>query len=416
MSNETIYTMDCSAIVYPYFATDTINHSFTIEADIDREIDPVLLKEVAQKLVSRYPSLFVRLRKEAFGYKLEHVSDVTPFMMPRPKILNEAFDLRHNENLMRITYENNRLGLEVFHSVTDGSGAISLLKSILAEYYTALGEEIPPCDILRAGEPSKPEEVEDSFRRHYQKGVKNAPRSGAPAFQFCPKGPFDTWHQTEINISAADLKPIAKGKGVSMTMYLVALYLYAFYLTEQGQQSKKPIVMSVPMNLRPIYNSVTLRNFSLYFFASVPQKENVTFDDILENVKRQFAEGTDHDLIQNMIGINVFQQEMPVFKYLPRFGKAIALGIGGKLFGERLSTSTLSNLGVVKLPEPLQSHVSAFRVILGPVPTNHLGICCYCYNGKLSLMVSSRLKSREIEEKLEALLQNDGLSVEVIAR
>lgn len=417
MANETRYTMDCSAIVYPYFATKTINHAFTIEADLDREIDPKILSEVAQKLCPRFPTLFVRLCAETFGYKLEHVSDVTPFICPRPKVLNEVFDLKNNKNLMRITYEKNRLALEVFHSVTDGSGAIALMKSLITEYYRALGEDIPDdASVLSPKDAPKAEEIEDSFRKNYIKGVNKAPRSGKGAFQYSPDGPFATWHQTEISVPLSELKVLSKAKGVSLTMYLVTLYLYAFYKTEQGQKAKKPIVLSVPINLRPLYNSVTLRNFSLYFYASVPQKENVTFDDILENVQKDFAAGTDKDLIQNMIGTNVAQQEMPVFRYLPRGAKRFVLRIGGKLFGERLFTSTLSNLGLVKLPEALQSHVSAFRVILGQVPTNHLGICAYCYNGQISLMVSSRLASYEIEETLQKLLSENNLTVTVDKR
>ena len=130
--------MDCFAIVYPYFATDKIQHSFTMEADLDREIDPVQLKTVVQRLCERFPTLFVRLHREKLGYKLEHVHDVTPFIMPRPKFLNMPYDLKNNENLIRITYRGCRLAVECFHSVTDGNGAITLLKSIIAEYFREL--------------------------------------------------------------------------------------------------------------------------------------------------------------------------------------------------------------------------------------------------------------------------------------
>ena len=409
MPCKTIFPMDCSAIVYPYFATDTINHSFTMEVDLDRDIEPDRLLRVAQKFCERFPTLFVRLYKDKFGYKLEHVEDVTPFVMSRPDLLNTPYDFKNNENLIRITYRANRLAVECFHSVTDGSGAITLLKSLVAEYYRSLGEDIPcTCGVLSPDEPARKTEMEDSFRTRYVK-LKGVERTGKSAFQFKSDGPFETWHQTEVSMDLAQLKPLAKEKGATITEYLAAVYLYAFHQTDEGQKAKKPIILSVPINLRPLFESETLRNFSLYFYASVPRSAHVTFDAVLENVKREFKEGTDKNLLQRMISTNVAQQEMALFRALPRGIKRTLLRVGGELCGERLFTSTLSNLGIFKLPEELIPHVKAFHAVLGQVPKNHILTTAYCYNGRLGMMFSSRLAGREIENNVRTFLEHRGV-------
>lgn len=410
MANTNLYQMDCSAIVYPYFAKDKIQHSFTMEADLDRDIDPELLKTVVQRFSERFPTLFVRLHRDKFGYKLEHVHDVTPFIMPRPEILNKPYDLKNNENLIRITYRGCRLAVECFHSVTDGNGAITLLKSITAEYYRALGEDIPcTCGVLSPEDAPKPTEIEDSFRTNFVSAKDTVARTGKMAFQYNPKGPFATWHQTELAMPLSELKPLAKAAGATLTEYSVALYLYAFYLTEKGRTSKKPIIMSVPINLRPMFGSETLRNFALYFFASVPRGKDVSFEDVLENVKKEFETGTDKELIQRMINSNVSQQDMAVFRMLPRAVKGTALRIGAAFCGECLFTSTLSNLGIFKVPDELAVHIKTFHAVLGQVPKNHILTTAYCYNGTLGFMFSSRLQSREIEHNMQRLLQERGV-------
>lgn len=410
MSAYSVFPMDASATVYPYIVTKTIHHSFTMEVSLDRDIEPDRLRAVVARMCERFPTLFVRMHTDAFGYKLEHVHDVTSFIMPRPAVLNLPYDLRHDDHLMRITYRGNRLAVECFHSVTDGSGAITLLKSIVAEYYRTLGEEIPStCGVLSPDDAPKPSETEDSFRACAFKGGKPVPRLSKGAFQYHPKGPFETWHQTELSMSLADVKPLAKAAGATLTEYIVALYLYAFYGTDEAKRSKKPIVMSVPINLRPVFGSETLRNFSLYFLASVPGDKNVTFEQTLENVKREFKEGTDKDLLQRMVNTNVNQQEAAAFRMLPRLVKHVVLRIGGAVCGERLFTSALSNLGVFKVPDELAAHIRTFHAILGQVPTNHIHTTVYCYNGTLGLMFSSRLASREIERTVQRLFAERGV-------
>ena len=411
MSEYTVFPMDASATVYPYIATRTINHAFTMEVSLDCDVEPDRLRAVAQRMVERFPTLFVRMHIDAFGYKLEHVHDVTPFVMPRPAVLNLPYGIKDkdNRNLIRITYRANRLAVECFHSVTDGSGAITLLKSIVAEYYRTLGEDIPStCGVLSPDDEPKPTETEDSFRTRYIKGGETLGRSGKWAYQFRPHGPFETWHQTELTMPLEDVKPAAKAAGATLTEYIVALYLYAFYCTEGAKKSNKPIIMSVPINLRPVFESETLRNFSLYFLASVPKGE-VTIERILENVRREFKEGTDKDLLQRTINTNVSQQDAAAFRVLPRPVKHALLRVGGALFGERMFTSALSNLGIFKVPDELVPHIKTFHAILGQVPTNHIHTTAYCYNGTLGLMFSSRLASREIEHTMQNLLRERGV-------
>ena len=410
MLDKDLIAMDCSAVAYPYFATETNNHAFTMEADLDRDIDPKLLHDVAQSMCERFPTLFVRLHKDGFGYQLEHVHDVTPFVLPRASTVNMIYDLKNNKNLMRISYRKNRIAVECFHAVTDGSGAITLLKSLLAEYYRRLGEDIPnECGVLSPEDAPKASETEDSFRTNYRKELGQAGRAGKRAFQLYPNGPFAPWHCTELTMQLSDLKPVAKASGATIGEYISALYLYAFYrMRQKTTDSKKPVVLSVPINLRPIFDSETLRNFSLYFLTAVPEGD-VTLETILEQVKKDFKSGTEKELLQKMININIAQQDMAVFRMLPREMKRAALRIGASMYGECLFTSALSNLGVFKVPEALDKHLLAFRAILGRIPTNAMHTTAYCAKGVFGMTFTSRIQGREIETEMQKLLAERGV-------
>ena len=184
-----------------------------------------------------------------------------------------------------------------------------------------------------------------------------------------------------------------------------------------AQNAKKPIALSVPVNLRPIFQSETLRNFSLYFLATVPQQpQRPTFDDILRNVQEQLRTGTDKELLRRMIRQNVSQSDLPVFVRAPRSVKKAILRVGAALYGEGLYTSTFSNLGIFTLPDALQAHVLSFHAMLGESPVNHIKILSYCCRGTLSLMFSSRLSDSMPEDALIAKLRAAELEPEIIRR
>lgn len=409
-----VFALDCSATVYPYLATKKVNQIFRMALELDEEVDVDVLRKALRDMPRRFPTMFVMLRRDRDTYRLQTIPDAETAICPEPAVYCQPFRLKSGENLIRVTYKANRLGIELFHAISDGAGGMILLKTIAAEYYRAKGEDIP-CEsgVCSCADPARECETEDSFRVQYEPEIDGVSRAAKHAFQFAAKGPFEPWHQTELRIPLDALKDVTKAHGATITEFTAALYLDI--LREHAKASAKPVVLSVPINLRPVFGSQTLRNFSLYFLASVPQdKPEPTFDDILQNVRRQLREGTDKELLRRTIHQNVSQADLPVFVKSPRFVKKAILRIGAALYGEGLYTSTLSNLGIFKLPDALAKHVPSFHAMLGESPVNHIKILSYCYNGVISLMFSSRLATRELENAMCARLREAGVKFDVV--
>lgn len=409
-----VYDLDCSATVYPYLATKKVNQIFRMALELDEEIDVAVLRKAVQDMPRRFPTMFVTLRRDRDAYRLETMRDPQKAVCEEPAVYCQPFRLADGGCLLRVTYKKNRLGIELFHSISDGAGGMILLKTIAAEYYRAKGEQIScECGVCSCAEPARACETEDSFRKNYEPQLDGISRSGKHAFQFAAKGPFEPWHQTELRIPLDSLKTVTKAYGATITEYVVALYLDL--LRQAAKGSRKPVALSVPINLRPIFDSQTLRNFSLYFLASVPQdKPEPTFDDILQNVRRQLREGTDKDLLRRTIRQNVSQADLPIFVRSPRPVKKAILRVGAAMYGEGLYTSTFSNLGIFRLPEDLAKHVVSFHAMLGESPVNHIKILSYCYNGVISLMFSSRLVTREMENAMCDRLRQAGVDFDVV--
>ncbi len=413
-----VFDLDCSATVYPFLATKKVGQIFRMALELDTQIDLSVLKRVVKRMPRRFPTMFVTLRQDKDTYRLETTSDPESMICPEPAVYCRLFSMNNGCNLLRVTYKLNRLGIEMFHSISDGSGGMVLLKTLAAEYYRELGENIPSelgvCDCT---EPARAAETQDSFRACYDPGVEGVSRAAKHAMQYAEKGPFAPWHQTEIRIPIDSLKAVTRAHNATITEYSAALYLDILRNTPDAKQSRKPVALSVPINLRPLFNSETFRNFSLYFIATVPQdKDNPTFEDILQNVRRQLKEGTYPELLKRMIHQNVSQAEMPVFVKSPRAVKKAILRIGAALYGEGLYSSTFSNLGIFKLPEPLAGHVLDFHAMLGESPVNHIKILSYCYNGVVSLTFSSRLVSDELENAMCRRLTGEGIEYNIIRR
>ena len=413
-----VYQLDCSATVYPFLATKKVSQIFRMALELDTNIDTNILRRIVKRMPQRFPTIFVTLKRDKDTYRLETMRDPESVICPEPEVYCRPFSMKDGCNLLRVTYKNNLLGIEMFHSLSDGSGGMVLLKTLAAEYYRELGETIP-CEfgVCDCSDRASEAETQDSFRACYDPDIEGVSRAAKHAMQYEAKGPFAPWHQTEIRIPVDQLKAVTHAKNATITEYAASLYLDILRNTPDAKQSRKPVALSVPVNLRPIFNSATLRNFSLYFIATVPQeKAQPTFDDILNNVRRQLKEGTDPQLLKRMIHQNVSQADMALFVRSPRIVKKAILRTGAALYGEGLYTSTFSNLGIFKLPEALAKHVLDFHAMLGESPVNHIKILSYCYNGNVSLTFSSRLVSHDLEDAMCERLKSEGLQFSIIKR
>lgn len=410
------YRLDNAAKIYPAISSASHANVFRVAVRLKEAVNPKILQEALELTLRRFPSFDVRMQKGMFWYYLENNPSkpvVTPEKAPicRPIFLKET-----NGYLFRVSYYNTRMSLEVFHVVADGTGAIAFLKSLLYEYLLLEGKNVEADDgILDVKMYPSADEVEDSFQKYYDPNIKSS-RAEKKAYTISgTRISPEAVRVTHGIIPIDEYKHLAKHSGVTVTQYTAALMIYSIYETQlKGKGSRLPVKVSVPINLRSFFPSQTLRNFTSYVNVGlVISAREYTFEEILSTISDQIKNDVQKEKLIEKIGANVSAERSPFMRLAPLFLKSIALKTAYFLYGERLVTSTLSNLGMINLPESMAKYVERFEFVLG-APVKNMMNCAMCTTGeKLTISFSRVMEETEIERFLFRFLSRQGLHITI---
>ncbi len=391
--------LDNSAKIYPAARSQTWSNVFRLSATLTEEIDREVMQSALDVTVRRFPSMAARLRRGLFWYYLEQLSEAPEIREEHSWPLTRMSREEVRRCAFRVIVYKNRVALELFHSITDGNGGLVLLKTLLAEYLLQkYGVHVPAENgvLGRLEEPS-PEELEDSFLKHG--GKVKASRKQRDAWR--PGGtplPEGMRRVTCMQMPVPELVSQAKSRGVTLTTYLCAAMMMALQNMQREQvcdpARRKPVKVLIPVNLRPMFGSKTLRNFVLYTTPELdPRLGDYEFDELCRLVHHHLGSEVNRKKMGMLIATNVASEANPLLKAVPLFLKNPVMKAVFDAVGERKSCLSLSNLGAVKLPQAMVPYVKRMDFILGVQSTG--GYNC----GVLSLGETLYLNFiRDIEE------------------
>jgi len=347
------YKLDNAGKIFPAVSKDDRSNVFRLSFYLDETIDPVVLEEAVNKVLPRFETLAVQLKNGLFWNYFS--SNHRHFVVDKePAELCKYFKPMNNHGfLFKVYYLNNKVTLETFHALTDGAGALHFLKSIIYHYFKLRGFKIDHEGSILSEKPYSKKESEDNFVTNYD---KNKRRNLQEEKAYHLEGEHFSHHWVLLLKAKVDTKALinlAKTKyHATITQFITALLAYSIYKeTNDFIGNKKPLKIFVPVNLRPYFDSVTLRNFSLYIKGTYDSKKtDWTFDEMLALTKEQFVDQLDKDKLQSRISSLVGYEKNIFIRILPLFLKTIAFKIGYSVLGESISSCSISNLGIVTLP------------------------------------------------------------------
>lgn len=211
-----------------------------------------------------------------------------------------------------------------------------------------------------------------------------------------------------------DLLSLAKARGLTVTDYLMAVYLHALYTADPcAQNSRKPLKISIPISLRKFYPSESLRNFSLYANLGLAPRggERPTFDAIVEAMRGKLAAAATREEMHKLLCQNVALMENPFMRALPNALKRPLMRLGYVLIGEKTHTATLSNMGRFVLPPCLARHVEAVEVLLGESPHKRLSLAAVSDERLLHLYFSGNTPKTDVQRAFLRHLAAEGLRI-----
>ena len=124
--------LDNAAKIYPAARRKNWSNVYRQSVTLTEVVDNLILKSALEVTVKRFPSIAARLRRGLFWYYLQQV-DSAPDIMEEysyPLVYMSGAELR--TCAFRVITYRNRIAVEFFHSLTDGTGALVFLKNLVA--------------------------------------------------------------------------------------------------------------------------------------------------------------------------------------------------------------------------------------------------------------------------------------------
>ena len=404
------FRLDNAASIYPSAAKKGWNFVFRISATLKEKVDEKLLQQATNDIMQRFPSFNVKLRHGFFWNYYERNFGTL-------KVQKEAdfpclpFDLNDADGfLVRVLYSDYKIIVEIFHGISDGRGTLFFVNSLIARYLELKGVKIDTYEgCANYLDIPTDEEVEDSFFKNYTtEKIKRQKERSAHKISGNVM-PAKVVNTIEGRMSVTKVKEIAHKYDASVSVFLAAVVGYCVY--KKCKNKKKPVRISVPIDLRARFESKTLRNFSSYINVEV-QGENLSFEDVVRVFKEQMS-NVDKKFLQSNINANVGLQKNFFIKIIPLFIKNLILKASYNYLGEKFQTLAISNIGLVKAPKEFEEYIQDYCVNLGRSLHNEKSIGVISYKDTLNMCISSKLYETETERDIFRTLVSLGVPVKV---
>lgn len=416
MKTNNMYMLDNAAKIYPAAMSKDWNMVYRVSAYLKSEVKPDVLKQAAADLAPRFPTFYVQLHRGAYWFYLRKITDFDIVSKENGEIC-KSMEIGGEKPVFRILYNQNKISVEFFHALTDGTGATIYLKTLIARYFELQGYYIEKTNgILDIKDKPSEKEIEDSYQALYKRGC-GISRKESDAYQWKTDRNIENFNLTQGVISLDTLKVVTKKKyNCTVTEYLTAVYAYSFlenYLKDGGKiNTSRPIKISVPINLRPYFGSQTIRNFASFVNVEVYPQKTKTLKDMISVIREQMNELITKDRLHRMVSQNVHEEKMFITKIAPNFLKTPVMRICYNMFGDRKYTSTLSNVGLMNLPESLGKFVDRFDFVLNSGKgLNAMGCAVIGFKNKLTVSLTSVSNDTSVTDCFFDTIIKDGVSV-----
>ncbi len=413
-------TLDNAAKIFPAARNRHWSNVFRLSATFKEEVDRDVMQNALDVTVRRFPSIAVRIKPGMFWYYIEQIPKTPEILDEKPYPISGMPFKDIKKCAFRVFIYGKRIAVEFFHSLTDGNGGLVFLKTLCAEYiYQKYGVKVPPGGGIldRLEEPSE-DELEDSFLKYA--GKHPASRADTNAYRITAKREADGFKTNTTFILDSDIvAKAAKDMGITVTAYLAAALTVAAMRVQEKRVKRiskyMPIKVLIPVNLRRIFPSKTLRNFVLYANTGIdPRLGEYSFEEICGIIAHQMKLQITEKNMAAMITTNVNSEKGLLIRIVPLFLKNIVMKIIFNAVGEKKSCFSFSNLGLVNTPEEFSEYVERLDFVIGVQAAAPYNVAMLGYGGKIYLNMIRNISDPILEYEVHEVLRE--LSIPHIAQ
>ena len=425
--------LDNSAKIFPLSAGRKYSTVFRLSAVMKEKVNPRILEKAVKVSLEKYNLFKVKMKYGFFWYYLEE--------NPKEPIVEEEKDYpckyiepsKNNDYLFKVTYFDKKINIDIFHVLTDGGSGVVFFREIIYTYLELLHPTVFNSNerLVRKIDFN----TEDSYLKNYIKDSKGN-SSTKKAFELKGKkiklGAISAIHEI---IDMLDLKKECEKYNSTVTQYLTAVLIYSIYEANyKKSNSKKPIKVCIPVNLKKYFPSKTMSNFFSYITLEADMKKLANnnlqndknskskdeqkcidfslFETIIDFVKNDFKQKlTEEEIIKTMsanvkLGTNLF------IKAIPLELKKVIVRLS-YLEIRKYTTITFSNIGRIGIIGKYKDYIDEFLMLIAPEPVEKIKCSGCTFENKMSFTFTSILNDNNIEKTFYHFLISRGINVKV---
>lgn len=371
------------------------------------------LQQALDITLEKYPLFLSVIRKGLFWFYLEESEKKAIVKEEDQPPCSTIFVQDRKSLLFEVTYYKERINFEVFHALTDGTGATQFLRELVKNYLYLVHKKDGLEEVVLVDETVTVQDHEDdSFFKYYSKedtNKKKEKKKKVKSYQIRgAKMEYGTMQLSEGILSVNEVLTKAREYNVSITVFLTAVYLMAIHQEMDKRQEKKPVVLMIPVNLRKFFPSESMLNFFGWMNVGYQFEHGVTkLEDVLQSVKIFFKEELTKERVGKRMNDLMDLEQNPVLRVIPLEVKNLVLQAGAKLTTHNI-TAIFSNMSVVNMPKQYEDYIQHFGVFTSTPKTE---LCMCSFRDELVLNFTSRYVSVNIQRNFFRILKNLGLEV-----
>ena len=411
--------LDNASKIFPATCNYRDPKVFRIACELTEAVDPEILQMALDAAIDRFPMYKSVLRRGVFWYYFEG-SDIQPVVKMETKPVCAPIYRKYEKNLLfRVLYYKKRINLEVFHALSDGTGALWFMKTLVYHYLTIkhmdkFSGEVPELDYSA----SISEKMDDSFIRHYtgwnfKKQFARDKNGDKFIKAYSISGTRNDENRVKVIEGAMSVKAVleeAHKYETTLTVFFAAIFIKSIYQDMPIRKKRYPIVLSIPINLRQFFKSETARNFfSTMNVGYYLGKKNIDLKELIKSLNEKFQRQLSEEQVNRHLNWLISLERNPLTRVVPLPLKKYSLRIGNMVLDMGI-TAAVSNVGRISMPSELEKYICQFSIIPN-VKRPQMAICTY--GDRLVVSFASPFEETELQKTFFKSLSQMGIKIEI---
>ena len=414
------YDLDTIGQIYGPTITKTWSPTFRVQVTLHETVDPALLQQATDNLRSRFPYIFVALKKGLCSYYFEETNENLQVQPDGEHMLAYYGIEEAAHHCLRVIYGKKHIAIEILHVLTDGNGANVILFTLLHRYLELRHGllEVPANSRHNLVYSFNDKPIDEESENAFTKNAGSSPINLKEPRPYKLQGMRLTDKQEIYTIGAIDTDAlVAKAHSckATVTTFLSAVMAEVISEIQNEQCQKKAVAIGVPVDLRKVLASKSMRNcVAQKNLVLLPEQLNYSLEqkcDLLGQQLNHFRQ--DKELVRNLIAAYVTPLENPLVKHIPCIVKDRVISYLYTRDADAVMSINLSNLGEVKVPEEMRPFIDRVYFILGQEKTIPNTCTVISFNGKTSINFTRNIQESAVEDRFFRHLKELGLNVDV---